>query len=704
MRGGHFLLVHSRPKDVSSPRPRGPRVRRSGFAEHSAERSSTGSSQLTSRSQSVRSLPAVTPVNRIRHGIEAALVVGWVAFVLNAVSPTHGWVEAFFKNGVYYGLITAASLGCLLRAVVDRRDRWAWGMIGGGLAVWTIGDLYYLFRLQDLTVTPVPSLADAFYLAYFPLIYIGVVLLMRERVAGATKALWLDGLTAALTVAAAAACLLLGPLRAASDGSALSVTTNLSYPLGDVVLLALLTALATAQRFRLDRGPLLLVCGLVSAAAADTLYLTQSNNGTYTEGGMTDALWAASLLLIGAAAWRDSPVRAERVWRPIATLPLVCAAAATLLLSIASTRRLGTAGTAFAAAAILTVLVRLAMTLRENKQLLESASRAALTDALTGLPNRRSLMRDLEALAGTATTEDPLALVLFDLNGFKTYNDRFGHPAGDALLQQLGHRLQALEAHGAQVYRLGGDEFALLSKSDGLATASVIERAVEALSEEAEGFSVSASFGAAFIPEDAPGIGEALRVADLRLYSRKGAFYSDHDHPHLELLRILDARDPASAETRALAAEIAGSLSDQLGLVPDQRREIIRATLLRDVGTLALPDDLARPTQPLTEAQSRLVTQHPLIGERILSAMPALRPLAPIVRSSYENWDGTGYPDRLTGDDIPLASRIVAVSTARARTLQDGSGAALANTLDPELLRLSQEARATVTAINQAPT
>ena len=644
------------------------------------------------------------PISRIRLGFEAALAAAWIAFVIHAFAPGGGWVDAVFKNGVYYGLIIAASVGCLIRAAASRHDRWAWGIIGLGLAIWTVGDLYYLLRLQDLVVTPVPSLADVFYLAYFPLIYVGVVLLMRERVGGATRALWLDGITAALTVAAVACSLLLSPLRAAGEGSALAVATNLSYPLGDVVLLALLTALAAAQRFQLDRASLMLVGGLVSAAAADALYLVQNTNGTYTEGGMTDALWAASLLLIGAAAWRDTPVqRSAAAWRPIATLPLVCATVATVLLSVSTWHPLGTLGPALAAAAILTVLVRLAVTLRENKRLLETASGAALTDALTGLQNRRALMRDLESMAATATHHDPVALVLFDLNGFKSYNDRFGHPAGDALLQRLGLRLRALEESGARVYRLGGDEFSLLTRADVSTAASLIDRAVQALSEDAEGFSVSASFGAAFMPEDAADVSETLRLADVRLYSRKATFYADHDHPHEELLRVLDAREPHSAQARRIAAEIAAEIAEAVGLDPHQQREVVRATLLRDVGTLALPDDVAHPTRPITEAELRLVRQHPLIGERILSAMPALRPLAPVVRSSYENWDGTGFPDGLSGGDIPLTARIVAVSAARAQALAGAGGTAdnaapiiaprAGSELDPELVRLSAQAR-----------
>ena len=609
-------------------------------------------------------------ITRARQSFEAALGVAWLAFLLHAFVPFHGWVEAFFNNGVYYGLIIAAAAGCLLRAAVTPNNRWAWGSIAAGLVAWTVGDLYYLFRLQNLAVTPVPSLADVFYLLYFPLVYVGVVSLMRRQLVGATKALWLDGMTAALTVAAVACSLLLGPIQSATKGSLDAVATNLAYPLGDVVLLALLTALAVAQGFRLSRAALILVAGLVSATAADSLYLVQNANGTYAVGGVTDALWAASLLLIGAAAWRDeSSARPRSAWRPIAALPLVCAIVATGLLSASNWRSLGSLGPALAAAAILTVLARLAVTLRENKILLATANDAAVNDALTGLANRRALMRDLEHLVTTATVEHPLALVLFDLNGFKSYNDRFGHPAGDSLLQRLGHRLQSIESDDVRIYRLGGDEFCIVARAAPATAAALIERAVAALTETAEGFSVTASFGAAFIPEEAETISEALRLADTRLYSRKADHYAAHDHPHEELLRILDSRDSAASSTRHAAANTARVVSEALGLDRSAQEQAARAALLRDVGTLALPDDLNTPTRPLTPAEIALVQQHPRIGERILASIPALREIAPIVGASHEHWDGGGYPCHLVGSAIPLNARIVAASTAFAEAL-----------------------------------
>jgi len=341
------------------------------------------------------------------------------------------------------------------------------------------------------------------------------------------------------------------------------------------------------------------------------------------------------------------------------------------------------------------VIGRLALTLSENKRLLASASDAALTDSLSQLPNRRALTQDLDDLAATATPDNPVALVLFDLDGFKTYNDRYGHPAGDGLLQRLGERLALLRSPAVSVYRLGGDEFCLLAQANPVTTARLIDKAIVALSEKSEEYTVTASFGTSTMPEDATEVGEALRLADVRLYSRKADLYAGREHPHDQLLGVLNARDPGSSATRELAATIATQTAAALGLDPHAQNEIARATLLRDVGTLALPDALASPTRPLTDVEMQHRHQHPRIAERILSCVPLLRPLAPIVAASHENWDGSGYPTGTAGTTIPLAARIVAASTTYAELLSDPAEDSLfsfsrqaGKQLDPDLVPL----------------
>jgi diguanylate cyclase (GGDEF)-like protein len=157
---------------------------------------------------------------------------------------------------------------------------------------------------------------------------------------------------------------------------------------------------------------------------------------------------------------------------------------------------------------------------RARRRLLAASQAEALTDALTGLGNRRALITDLERVPVPSDGRQTL-VALFDLDGFKLYNDTFGHPAGDAVLQLLGGRLaEAMNGHG-RAYRMGGDEFCVLASVDEAAAEEVAHLAASALVESGVGFSIACSFGAALMPRDATAYRDALRLADERMYEHK---------------------------------------------------------------------------------------------------------------------------------------------------------------------------------------
>jgi diguanylate cyclase (GGDEF)-like protein len=147
--------------------------------------------------------------------------------------------------------------------------------------------------------------------------------------------------------------------------------------------------------------------------------------------------------------------------------------------------------------------------------------RLASTDSLTRLGNRRKLTADVEQRLSRATLSAPLTLVLFDLDGFKNYNDTFGHPAGDALLERLSRRLEAAAAPDGSAYRLGGDEFCALLSVTPDEVAARVSALAAALSDHGEGFSLAASHGAVALPEEAVTLLDALGIADQRMYSLK---------------------------------------------------------------------------------------------------------------------------------------------------------------------------------------
>ncbi|MEN3304514.1 MAG: hypothetical protein V7603_716 [Micromonosporaceae bacterium] len=292
---------------------------------------------------------------------------------------------------------------------------------------------------------------------------------------------------------------------------------------------------------------------------------------------------------------------------------------------------------------------------------------AAYTDPLTGLYNRRQLVTDLDSHLARASAADPLLLILCDLNGFKAYNDAFGHPAGDALLARLGAALNRDLNGTARPYRIGGDEFCVLARPGRDGADEVIATSLRALSEQGDGFSITASHGAVLLPTEASSSDGAMRAVDLRMYENKNSARIPADAQATNaLLCAMRERDPQWAHRVWMTARLAGEVCRRLGLPPGDEARIRQAAQLHDVGKVGIPDDVLHKPGPLTPDEWTFLQQVPSIGERITAAAPALAHLAPVVRSARERYDGTGYPDRLAGDDIPLGARIIAGAAALA--------------------------------------
>jgi diguanylate cyclase (GGDEF)-like protein len=290
---------------------------------------------------------------------------------------------------------------------------------------------------------------------------------------------------------------------------------------------------------------------------------------------------------------------------------------------------------------------------------------AAETDPLTGLGNRRALMAELEARAPGASADEPLMLALFDLDGFKAYNDAFGHPAGDAVLARLAGRLTATLGGDGRAYRMGGDEFCVLATATPARAMDIVDAASEALTDEGDGFWIGASRGTVLVPVDTDDPHEALRIADTRMYARKSLGRTSAGRQSADvLLSVLTEREPGVGEHIDGVADLCVAVGRELGMDEGELPHLRSAGALNDIGKLAIPEAILSKPGPLTEDEWEFVRRHPVIGERILRAAPALSPVAPLVRSVREHFDGSGYPDGSAGEEIPLASRIVAVCDA----------------------------------------
>jgi two-component system, cell cycle response regulator len=592
---------------------------------------------------------------------QAVLVTGLVLLALSYTVHFSPGGPRLYQGWVYEGIELLAALGCLGRAVLVRAERSAWFFIGAALLATTSGDILYDFWYDGNP--PFPSAADLAYLAFYPLLYVGIVLLLRRRVSTFNASLWLDGLVAATAAGALGASVLVEVVVNSTHGDQLVVLTNMAYPIGDILLLGLLVFVFSVTRWQPGRAWTLIAMGLVFNTVGDGLFLYATAAGTYVEGTYLDLVWPLSLVLVALAAWQR-PGRVARVQlqdRAMLGTPIVCGFAATGVLLAASLLPVHAFALALASSTIVLVLARTALTFRENTRLLEDSRREAMTDSLTGLANRRKLLLDLQAELDHTHAGEPRMLALFDLNGFKSYNDAFGHPAGDALLSRLAAKLAVAVAPVGDAYRMGGDEFcALLPASE-----PELHRVAKALCESGEGFAVTSAYGAVVIPDDATTVSSALSLADERLYAHKELLVDvSRGTAHEPLLRTLAEREPGLRAHLASVSLLAVRVGERLGLRHEELEELRLGAELHDVGKLAIPDVVLQKPGPLDTTEWGFIHSHTLIGQRILSAAPALRQVGVIVRSTHENWDGTGYPDRLAGEAIPREARIIAACDA----------------------------------------
>jgi diguanylate cyclase (GGDEF)-like protein len=313
---------------------------------------------------------------------------------------------------------------------------------------------------------------------------------------------------------------------------------------------------------------------------------------------------------------------------------------------------------------LLIFYVRSVRARRTNEKLLEASRVEASTDALTGLGNRRALTEELAAALSSVETDPELLLAMFDLNGFKQYNDTFGHGAGDALLARLGERLAAVVNPSGSAYRIGGDEFCVLARRTPQAAEGLLAAAAAALADSGEGWSIDCSYGATWIPSEAGTPSDALRTADRRMYSNKASRSSASRQLTDVLLQVLSEQDRRLDAHAGHVAELAGRVAEALGQPDHEVQRIRLAAQLHDIGETAIPGTVLNRPGPLDAHDWEFMHRHTLVGERIVLAAPALAHTAALIRSSHERIDGAGYPDGLASEQIPIGARIIAVCDA----------------------------------------
>ncbi len=362
-----------------------------------------------------------------------------------------------------------------------------------------------------------------------------------------------------------------------------------------------------------------------------------------------------------------------------------------------------------------------ALALERGRRFEEMRQRAD-EDFTTGLYNGRfvhSYLHRLLAMAGRRGRK--VAILLLDVDNFKSINDSLGHGTGDRVLQSVADQLRLMAEGVGIVGRSGGDEFMVVLPDAGRAEAESFAQAVQDWLSQGTAvvkglFRLRVSCGFAVYPDDAQDRQELLAVADTRLYEAKGRGRSavfahagnGQGQRSLGVFGLLDqlvdtihSRDHYTRVHCERTAEYAVLLAQRLGLSPSVQRTLRLAGLLHDVGKIAVPERILRKPGPLSDGETEILRHQQELASYLIADIPNALEVRRVVRHSRERWDGTGYPDGLQGEEIPYLSRILAVADTFAAITMDRpyrSGvppvdacrelmAAAGSQLDPELVR-----------------
>jgi diguanylate cyclase (GGDEF)-like protein len=449
------------------------------------------------------------------------------------------YLGAFLNHPTGYSFVLDGLLGnlvlvlpavvCLTRAVLVPAQRVAFGLIGLAAAAFTGGNLVYVFHVQFLTPVPYPSLADLGYLLPYPLLLAAVVVLARQQLRGLSRGTLLDGVLGVLACAAVGSVLTLRPALDALSGSWPAVVVGGAYPVADLTLVAIIVGVITLRGGRPGATWLWLGSGMVTFAVADTVYLHRVAAGTYLVGTPLDGVWAVGLTLMAIAATLPYTPGVRRTVQASQALLLPnvysLIGVGVLIHGSLSRHRLPLYAIALTAATLLTAVKRTAVGFTAVRELAFSR-RQARTDELTQLPNRRSFDEEVQRILADHPAGAELALLMIDLNDFKTVNETFGHHSGDELLRQIGPRLRPELRADDVLARLRGDKFGLVLPDCDRARALAVAGRLQAVIElpflvEHELQTVGAGIGIALAPEHGVDLAVLMQYADAAMQEAK---------------------------------------------------------------------------------------------------------------------------------------------------------------------------------------
>jgi two-component system cell cycle response regulator len=573
-----------------------------------------------------------------------------------------------------------------------------WILLGLSQVVYATADAYFYVAHYLLQVLDYPSPADPLYLAHYPLVVAGLLLLIRRRTQGRDLPGALDAAVIAVVGAMLSWLYLIGP-QARQDSPILAKLASLGYPVMDLALLSVALPLILRAGYR-PRAFFLLTANLVGIMAADTLYVLQQLNVTYVTGNYLDAIWLTANLALGAAALdptmskvgekappKDNALGPVRI---AVTFAAALVAPATLIVQYVTNSVQDVLVVAVACAVLfLLTIVRLV-------GLVASQRKLAITDGLTGLYTRRFFEAQLPIeLARARRANGYAAVLIIDVDRFKSINDRYGHPAGDQVLIEIAARLRGTVRSGEVLARYGGEEFALvvpnISPTDLAVVAERLRAVVAAtpisVTHQTE-VPVTISVGTASYPLHGDEPGELVSMADRALYAAKASgrdrivvsgLVNAMQGPEIDrmlvdyLVEVADRVDGwlSSYEHSRAIGRWTTLLAQEMGMSAKAVQCAELSGRLHDVGKIVIPESVLRKPGVLAEDEWRLMRRHPDFGFRLARMIPGYDAVARVIRQHHERFDGAGYPEGLAGSDIRIEARVLAVCDSWAAMRSD---------------------------------
>ena len=597
--------------------------------------------------------------------------------------------------------------------------RLVWRLIASGAVAAAVANVIQLYYEGVTGTLSHPAPSDVLILCGYVLVIAALFRFPTARAGGVQRVqLSLDAAVLAIGGAVVMWYVDVGPALTQHSSEPLAAElVAVVFTLCDLIALAAVAGVLTRGTMASSARALrLFAAGCLTFVAADVItgYLTLRLHRGYAGGDWIDLAWFTGFVLwaLAANAQREPdpnelgrlrvvlPVRRRPSWMPYVAVAsalglMVYTGRHNAFFPVLSLMLASVVLVALVAARQLAAQSELIDVQRELQIAHDELSALATTDALTGLPNHRALVAELDRETERSRRSGRhCAIAFIDIDHFKALNDTLGHAVGDAALRECAQIMRSVLRGIDTAGRWGGEEFVvLLPETDSAGALEAAQRIRTSIARHRFGSALGAhltcSIGVAILPDDGTTRDTLVRKADRAMYAAKqlgrnqvvaacddaasavllGGAASSRDEQSVigaveALAAIVDVRDSYTAAHSADVAVLSRRVALMLGCDANETHLIGLAARLHDIGKIAVPDEILSKPGKLTSAEWQLIREHPGVGADIVSRIPRLRPIAPMIRGHHERFDGTGYPDRLAGEEIPLGARIICAADA----------------------------------------